>query len=176
MPRIAKGFENEKDTCNHDDGAHRGRWSVRKRCLGGPRPLPWSLAWRPSSPLWRRWSGAGHRAAARFGSGLGSQPPAAGSGRAPAGSGGAAAGAKDRVVVLLPLCWCLLPIRAKLRLRLGSRAGTTLLRIVRHDCPHRIGRLFPMRMRDHSRLDFTDVLSPDLNGSRAGAWPPRENN
>jgi peptide deformylase len=38
-------------------------------------------------------------------------------------------------------------------------------RVVQHECDHLIGKLFPMRMRDLSRLGFTDVLFPDSQGS-----------
>lgn len=34
-------------------------------------------------------------------------------------------------------------------------------RVVQHECDHLIGTLYPMRMRDLSRLGFTDVLFPD---------------
>lgn len=33
-------------------------------------------------------------------------------------------------------------------------------RVVQHECDHLIGVLYPMRMRDLSRLGFTDVLFP----------------
>lgn len=33
-------------------------------------------------------------------------------------------------------------------------------RVVQHECDHLIGMLYPMRMRDLSRLGFTDVLFP----------------
>ncbi len=35
-------------------------------------------------------------------------------------------------------------------------------RVVQHECDHLIGRLYPTRMRDLTRLGFTDVLFPDL--------------
>jgi len=35
-------------------------------------------------------------------------------------------------------------------------------RVVRHECDHLIGKLYPMRMRDMNRFGFTDVLFPDL--------------
>lgn len=35
-------------------------------------------------------------------------------------------------------------------------------RVVQHECDHLIGRLFPTRMRDLTRLGYTDVLFPDL--------------
>jgi peptide deformylase len=37
-------------------------------------------------------------------------------------------------------------------------------RVVQHECDHLIGKLYPMRMRDMSRLGFTDVLFPELAG------------
>jgi peptide deformylase len=35
-------------------------------------------------------------------------------------------------------------------------------RVVQHECDHLVGMLYPMRMRDLSRLGFTDVLFPEL--------------
>lgn len=35
-------------------------------------------------------------------------------------------------------------------------------RVVQHECDHLLGKLYPMRMRDMSRLGFTDVLFPEL--------------
>lgn len=35
-------------------------------------------------------------------------------------------------------------------------------RVVQHECDHLIGVLYPMRMRDLSRLGFTEVLFPGL--------------
>jgi peptide deformylase len=35
-------------------------------------------------------------------------------------------------------------------------------RVVQHECDHLIGRLYPTRMRDLSRLGFTSVLFPEL--------------
>ncbi len=40
-------------------------------------------------------------------------------------------------------------------------------RVVQHECDHLIGTLYPMRMRDLSRLGFTDVLLPDSKESGA---------
>jgi peptide deformylase len=40
-------------------------------------------------------------------------------------------------------------------------------RVVQHECDHLDGILYPMRMRDLSRLGFTDVLFPDLAGASA---------
>lgn len=36
-------------------------------------------------------------------------------------------------------------------------------RVVQHECDHLDGILYPMRMRDLSRLGFTDVLFPEAN-------------
>jgi peptide deformylase len=36
-------------------------------------------------------------------------------------------------------------------------------RVVQHECDHLIGRLYPTRMRDLSRLGYTSVLFPDLD-------------
>jgi peptide deformylase len=38
-------------------------------------------------------------------------------------------------------------------------------RVVQHECDHLIGKLYPMRMRDLSRLGFTDVLFPAASDS-----------
>jgi peptide deformylase len=35
-------------------------------------------------------------------------------------------------------------------------------RVVQHECDHLDGILYPMRMRDHSRFGFTDVLFPGV--------------
>jgi len=35
-------------------------------------------------------------------------------------------------------------------------------RVVQHECDHLIGRLYPTRMRDLTRLGYTSVLFPDL--------------
>jgi peptide deformylase len=40
-------------------------------------------------------------------------------------------------------------------------------RVVQHECDHLIGRLYPTRMRDLTRLGFTSVLFPEL-GDNAG--------
>ena len=37
-------------------------------------------------------------------------------------------------------------------------------RVVQHECDHLVGRLYPTRMRDLTRLGFTDVLFPGLDG------------
>lgn len=36
-------------------------------------------------------------------------------------------------------------------------------RVVQHECDHLIGRLYPTRMRDLTRLGYTRVLFPDLD-------------
>ena len=36
-------------------------------------------------------------------------------------------------------------------------------RVVQHECDHLIGRLYPTRMRDLTRLGFTSVLFPDVD-------------
>ncbi len=36
-------------------------------------------------------------------------------------------------------------------------------RVVQHECDHLIGRLYPTRMRDLTRLGFTSVLFPELH-------------
>jgi len=38
-------------------------------------------------------------------------------------------------------------------------------RVVQHECDHLIGRLYPTRMRDLTKLGFTAVLFPDLDTS-----------
>jgi peptide deformylase len=38
-------------------------------------------------------------------------------------------------------------------------------RVVQHECDHLIGRLYPTRMRDLTRLGYTSVLFPDLDAS-----------
>jgi peptide deformylase len=37
-------------------------------------------------------------------------------------------------------------------------------RVVQHECDHLIGRLYPTRMTDLTRLGFTSVLFPELDG------------
>lgn len=39
-------------------------------------------------------------------------------------------------------------------------------RVVQHECDHLIGRLYPTRMRDLTKLGFTSVLFPDLDPAR----------
>ena len=36
-------------------------------------------------------------------------------------------------------------------------------RVVQHECDHLLGKLYPMRMRDHSRFGYTSVLFPELD-------------
>jgi peptide deformylase len=36
-------------------------------------------------------------------------------------------------------------------------------RVVQHECDHLLGRLYPTRMRDLTRLGYTSVLFPDLD-------------
>ena len=38
-------------------------------------------------------------------------------------------------------------------------------RVVQHECDHLIGRLYPTRMTDLTRLGFTSVLFPDLDAN-----------
>ncbi len=38
-------------------------------------------------------------------------------------------------------------------------------RVVQHECDHLIGRLYPTRMRDLSRLGFTEVLFPGIGAA-----------
>jgi peptide deformylase len=40
-------------------------------------------------------------------------------------------------------------------------------RVVQHECDHLIGRLYPTRMRDLTKLGFTSVLFPDLDAAEA---------
>jgi peptide deformylase len=40
-------------------------------------------------------------------------------------------------------------------------------RVVQHECDHLIGRLYPTRMNDLTKLGFTSVLFPEL-GNQAG--------
>lgn len=48
----------------------------------------------------------------------------------------------------------------------GARIDRTVegfhARVVQHECDHLVGKLFPMRMRDLSRLGFQDVLFPGV--------------
>jgi peptide deformylase len=36
-------------------------------------------------------------------------------------------------------------------------------RVVQHECDHLIGRLYPTRMRDMTRLGYTSVLFPGID-------------
>ena len=38
-------------------------------------------------------------------------------------------------------------------------------RVVQHECDHLIGKLFPMRVRDFSRVGFTEVLFPEISAA-----------
>ena len=38
-------------------------------------------------------------------------------------------------------------------------------RVVQHECDHLFGQLYPMRMRDLSRLGFTEVLFPEISAA-----------
>jgi peptide deformylase len=38
-------------------------------------------------------------------------------------------------------------------------------RVVQHECDHLIGRLYPTRMTDLTRLGYTDVLFPGLDAA-----------
>lgn len=40
-------------------------------------------------------------------------------------------------------------------------------RVVQHECDHLIGRLYPTRMRDLTKLGFTSVLFPELDPAAA---------
>lgn len=47
-----------------------------------------------------------------------------------------------------------------------SEADGFHARVVQHECDHLIGRLYPTRMTDLSKLGFTSVLFPDLDPAR----------
>jgi peptide deformylase len=38
-------------------------------------------------------------------------------------------------------------------------------RVVQHECDHLIGRLYPTRMTDLTKLGFTSVLFPELDAA-----------
>jgi peptide deformylase len=38
-------------------------------------------------------------------------------------------------------------------------------RVVQHECDHLIGKLYPMRVRDFTRVGFTDVLFPEISAA-----------
>ena len=40
-------------------------------------------------------------------------------------------------------------------------------RVVQHECDHRMGMLYPMRVRDFTRFGYTDVLFPGLDDAAA---------
>jgi peptide deformylase len=47
--------------------------------------------------------------------------------------------------------------------RIDREAEGFHARVVQHECDHLIGRLYPTRMRDLTKLGFTSVLFPDLD-------------
>ena len=63
------------------------------------------------------------------------------------------------------------PRHARIRYRGWSVKGELIerevdgfhARVVQHECDHLIGRLYPTRMTDLSKLGFTSVLFPDLD-------------
>ena len=46
---------------------------------------------------------------------------------------------------------------------IDREAGGFHARVVQHECDHLVGRLYPTRMRDLTRLGFTSVLFPELD-------------
>lgn len=67
----------------------------------------------------------------------------------------------------------MVPRHARIRYRGMDVAGRPVerevegfhARVVQHECDHLIGRLYPTRMIDLTRLGFTSVLFPDLDAS-----------
>lgn len=65
----------------------------------------------------------------------------------------------------------LVPRHARLRYRGFGADGQAIereaegfhARVVQHECDHLIGRLYPTRMRDLTKLGFTDILFPELD-------------
>jgi peptide deformylase len=63
------------------------------------------------------------------------------------------------------------PRHARIRYRGFDPTGTPIereaegfhARVVQHECDHLIGRLYPTRMTDLTKLGFTSVLFPDLD-------------
>jgi peptide deformylase len=63
------------------------------------------------------------------------------------------------------------PRHARIRYRGVDPTGTPIereaegfhARVVQHECDHLIGRLYPTRMTDLTKLGFTSVLFPDLD-------------
>lgn len=63
------------------------------------------------------------------------------------------------------------PRHARIRYRGVDERGRTIereaegfhARVVQHECDHLIGRLYPTRMTDLSKLGFTSVLFPELD-------------
>ena len=47
--------------------------------------------------------------------------------------------------------------------RIDREAEGFHARVVQHECDHLIGRLYPTRMRDLTKLGYTSVLFPDLD-------------
>jgi peptide deformylase len=68
----------------------------------------------------------------------------------------------------------LVPRHARIRYRGFDAAGRAIereaegfhARVVQHECDHLIGRLYPTRMTDLTKLGFTSVLFPDLDPAR----------
>ena len=67
----------------------------------------------------------------------------------------------------------LVPRAARIRYRGFDLQGTPIereaegfhARVVQHECDHLIGRLYPTRMRDLTKLGFTSVLFPELDAA-----------
>ena len=49
--------------------------------------------------------------------------------------------------------------------RIDREAEGFHARVVQHECDHLIGRLYPTRMRDLTRLGYTSVLFPELDAA-----------
>jgi peptide deformylase len=47
--------------------------------------------------------------------------------------------------------------------RIDREAEGFHARMVQHECDHLVGRLYPTRMRDLTKLGYTSVLFPDLD-------------
>jgi peptide deformylase len=70
----------------------------------------------------------------------------------------------------------LVPRHARIRYRGFTPAGEPVEReaegfhavVVQHECDHLIGRLYPTRMTDLTRLGYTEVLFPELAAAGAG--------
>ena len=69
----------------------------------------------------------------------------------------------------------LVPRYARIRYQGVDQFGETIdrevdgfhARVVQHECDHLIGRLYPTRMQDLTRLGFTSVLFPELGDNPA---------